>query len=352
MSVTVQEKKGRAPDRGKRPLAEGDERRRRGRLGDLGERYALILAWIALIAVFGVLVGDSFLSSRNITTMLGAQTTLVFLAMALLIPLTAGDFDMSGASVLTLSCVLVGVLNVQHGVPIGLAIAIALAAGVLVGLVNGFFVVVIGVDPFIATLGTGTLIVGIVYWVSKSTTIGGVSPWLSEWVIVKRLFGVPLEFYYGIILTLVVWYVFSYTTLGRRLLFVGRGRDVARLSGIRVGRVRWGSLVACSLIAALAGVVYTGTSGAADPISGQAYQLPAFAACFLGATCIVPGRYNPWGAFIAVYFLATGITGLSLMGVETWVQSVFYGGALVVGVSASQLVKKQQEKRTTLGARV
>jgi ribose transport system permease protein len=118
---------------------------------------------------------------------------------------------------------------------------------------------------------------------------------------------------------------------------VGRGRRVARLSGVRVSRVRFGAFVVAAAISAVAGVMYAGTSGGADPSSGATFLLPAFAAAFLGATSIVPGRFNPWGALIAVYFLVTGITGLQLHGAESYVQQLFYGGALVAGVALSRV---------------
>ena len=89
------------------------------------------------------------------------------------------------------------------------------------------------------------------------------------------------------------------------MLFVGRGRRVARLSGLAVGRLRFGALMAGSLVAAIAGVLYAGTSASADPNSGDSFMLPAFAAAFLGSTSIVPGRFNAWGSFAAVYFLVT-----------------------------------------------
>jgi ribose transport system permease protein len=145
-----------------------------------------------------------------------------------------------------------------------------------------------------------------------------------------------------VILCIIIWYVFEYTPLGRRLLFVGRGRSVSRLSGIRVGRLRWGALVASGTLAAVAGVVYAGTTGAADPSSGLQFLLPAFAAAFLGATAIQPGRFNPWGSIIAVYFLVTGITGLQLIGVKSYVQQLFYGGALVLAVALSQLARRRE----------
>jgi ribose transport system permease protein len=339
-----------APGEALPPVAnEPQQQKKRGfKIGDYAERYALIIAWIIVVVVFSILAPASYFKVQNFTTMFGTQTTLVILAFALLIPLTAGDYDLSVAATLTMSGMIVAVLNAQHGVPIGLAILIALSFGALAGLVNGFFVMVFGIDPFIVTLGIGTVITGLVLWISSSQTISGVSPWLSNWVVVHRLFGISLEFYYGLILCAVLFYVFDFMAIGRRILFVGRGTNVARLSGIRVGRVRWGCFVAAGVIAAAGGVLYTGTSGAADPVSGNTFLLPAFAAAFLGSTTITPGRFNPWGTFIAVYFLVAGITGLAIMGVQTWVQSVFYGGALVIAVSASQVVKKRREKAARL----
>jgi ribose transport system permease protein len=96
------------------------------------------------------------------------------------------------------------------------------------------------------------------------------------------------------------------------------------------------------LISGIAGVLYAGTTGAADPSSGSQLLLPAFAAAFLGATTVMPGRFNPWGSLIAVYFLVTGITGLQLMGVESFVQQLFYGGALVLAVALSQIARRRQ----------
>jgi ribose transport system permease protein len=153
---------------------------------------------------------------------------------------------------------------------------------------------------------------------------------------------VPLAFYYGIAVALALWWVLELTVTGRRLLFVGRGREVARLNGIRVERMRLGAFVTAGVMAALAGVLLAGTTGSADPISGLTNLLPAFAAAFLGATAIHPGRFNPVGTVIAVYFLITGITGLTMLGAPAYVQSLFYGGALVVAVSLSQLVRNRQ----------
>ena len=306
------------------------------------ERFGLIVAWIAVIALFGYLSPGSYLSWVNFSSMFSSQAVLVVLTLGLLIPLTAGDFDLSIASTMVLSTMSIAILNLLHGAPIGIAILIAIAMGAAIGLVNALFVLYFRIHSLIVTLGIGTFINGVVLWMSDSQTIGGVSNTLVDWVIVKRIFGISLSFYYAVALCFALWYFLEYTTPGRRLLFVGRGREVARLSGIAVDRVRTLSFVASGVIAAFAGILYAGTTGSADPLSGLTYLLPCFAAAFLGATSIVPGRFNPWGSFVSVYFLVSGITGLTILGVDTFVQNLFYGGGLVVAVALSQLVRKRQ----------
>jgi len=315
--------------------------RSRSLAADLLERYALLLVWGVVIVVFGILRPDTFMTTSNFSTIFGSQAILVVLTLALLPPLTAGDYDLSVAATLTLSSMTLAILNVNHGWSIAAAIAAALAVGLVIGIINGALVVLLGIDSLIVTLGTSTFIAGVVLWVSNSQTISGVSQSLIDVVVVNRFLGVPLAFYYGIAVGLIMFYVFEYMPIGRRLLFVGRGRSVARLSGIRVVRLRWGAFVASGIISAFAGVLYAGTLGSADPTSGLSFLLPAFAAAFLGATTIMPGRFNPLGSIAAVYFLVTGITGLQLLGVQTFVQQLFYGGALVLAVALSQLARRR-----------
>ena len=306
---------------------------------DLVQRVALPVAWLLLIVGFGIATPGVFLTAATFQTMLGSQAVLLVLTLALIVPLTAGDYDLSVAGVLTLSAMMVAILNVQHGWPIWAAIVAALVMGLVVGLINGLIMVFFGIESLIVTLGMGTLLTGITLWASDSATISGISQTLVDYVIVKRFAGISLAFFYAIALCALLWWVLEYTSVGRRLLFVGRGRSVSKLSGVRVGRVRVGALMGSAALAALAGVLYAGTSGGADPSSGSTLLLPAFAAAFLGATSIMPGRFNPWGTAIAVYFLVTGITGLQLMGVQSYVQQLFYGGALLVAVALSQLAR-------------
>jgi ribose transport system permease protein len=320
------------------------QKRSRSLPADLLERYALLGVWVVVVIVFGILRPDTFLTTSNFSTIFGSQAILVVLTLALLPPLTAGDYDLSVAATMTLACMTLAIVNVNHGWSIGAAIAAALAVGLLVGAINGAIVVLLEIDSLIATLGTSTFISGVILWISNSQTVSGVSETLIDYVVVKRFLSIPLAFYYGIALGLIMFYVFEYMPVGRRLLFVGRGRSVSRLSGIHVLRLRWGAFIVSGVISAFAGVLYAGTLGSADPTSGLSFLLPAFAAAFLGATTIMPGRFNPIGSIAAVYFLVTGITGLQLLGVQTFVQQLFYGGALVLAVALSQLARRRDAR--------
>jgi ribose transport system permease protein len=316
-------------------------RRSTGRL----EAMALPLAWVAVIVVFSIIETETFFTTANLASILASQAVLVVVTLGLIVPLIAGDFDLSVGSVVGTSALTIAILNVQQGWNIWLAILAALAVGVVVGLINGALTVLVGIDSLIVTLGMSTLLAGVALWASGANTITGVDQTLIDVVISYRLLGIPLEFYYAMIFALVLWYVFAFTPLGQRLLVVGRNREVARLSGIRVSTLRIGALVTSAFIAALGGVLIVGTSGSAGPTTGLDLLLPAFAAAFLGSTTIKPGRFNPWGTVIAVYFLVTGITGLQLLGLASFVQNIFYGGALILAVTFSQLIRRRRMKR-------
>jgi ribose transport system permease protein len=309
---------------------------------DWFERYGLLIAWALLILILGIFRPDQMFSWNSYTAMLGSNAMIVVLTLGLIIPLTTGDFDLSVASTMAFASMFIAVMNVRQGWGIEGTILMALLIGAMIGAINAFFILWFGIHSLIVTLGTGYFINGVILWMSGSNIISGVDMGLVKAVIMTRFLGVPLSFWYAAILTVIIWYVFQHTALGRRLLFVGRGREVARLSGVNVTRVRAGALIASGMIAALAGVLYTGMRGSADPSSALAFLLPAFAAAFLGSTTLYPGRFNAPGAIVSVYFLSTGIMGLNFLGASSFVQNLFYGGGLVLAVSISQLLRKRR----------
>jgi len=261
-----------------------------GNLSRQVEKYGLIGAFIILLLVFNAVAPGRFLTWSNVSAVLGSQAVLVVLTLSLVITLGTDIYDLSAASVLVFCNMLIAVLNVNLGVPIGWALLAALGVGIVVGWVNSFFIIKIGLNSLIVTLGVGTILNGITLWISDSQTISGVSDQLVNLVAVYRLFGIPLEFYYGLITCIALWYVMDFTAIGRRLLFVGRSPSVARLTGIKVEKVQRNALISAGILNAFAGILYSGTTGAADPGSGLTYLLPGMAAAFFGSTSIAPGR--------------------------------------------------------------
>ncbi|NPT44839.1 ABC transporter permease [Paraburkholderia sp. 1N] len=311
--------------------------------GEVASRYGLLIAWAFLILAFSIASPEIFLSKANFANIFGSQAILVVMTMGMIVPLIVGEFDLSMTGLMSCCLMLIGVLNVQYGWPIGWVIPLVVLLGLTVGVINAFIAVRIGVDSLVVTLGMGTLLTGVSYGISGLSIIG-ISPLLTDFAR-TRVFGVQMAFFYGLLLTLVWWYIQRFTPLGRNMLFAGANREVARLSGINVDRLRAGSLVVSSLIGAVAAVILAGVLGSADPNAANGYLLPPFAAAFLGATAITPGRFNPWGAFIAVYFLITGIVGLQILGLSGWIEQVFYGGALVLAVTLSRLAANRLKKR-------
>jgi ribose transport system permease protein len=304
-------------------------------------RYMVVLVLAALIVLFSVLLPETFPTFSNLRTITGTQTVLIILTLGLTFPLAVGEFDLSFGAVLGFSSSLLAVMTVNHEWALGPAVALVFLAGATIGVINGFFVVALGVSSLITTLGTGTVIGGLTLAVSEQQVISG-APDVLVSVTTDELFGLPYPVYYGVLLAFAVWYLYEHTPIGRYIHFTGEGREVARLSGLRVDRIRFGAFMVVALMSTLAGVIELGTLGSADPNIGATFLLPAFAAAFLGATTIKPGRFNAWGTMVAVYVLVVGVTGLQLLGGAGWLEQVFNGTALVVAVTFAQLVRRRR----------
>lgn len=311
-----------------------------GRLRDGASKFFLVIIWVGLATVFAVLRPDTFLTTATFQSIFGSQSVLLVLALALLVTLIVGEFDLSVAGTLGVVAAIVVKLNGVEGTSLVLALVVGLIAAALIGLLNGVLVVKVGVDAIVVTLGMGTLLLGVSLWLTELQTIGGVSAGLLS-AMNDKLFGLPLTFWYGLALTILVWYILRHTPLGRRLIFVGHNLEAARLTGLPVDRLRIGAFVAGALLAGIAGILIAGTLGAFQANTAPPFLLPAFAAVFLGSTVATPGRLNPWGTFIAIYFLITGVTGLQLLGLSGWIEDFFYGAALVVAVTLSTIVHRR-----------
>jgi ribose transport system permease protein len=302
-------------------------------------KSAIIIAWLLEIVVFGLLEPSSFLTGSSFKQLASSQASLVILCLAVVPTLAVGEIDLSVASVMALSATTFGQLNGVDHWGFWPAVVVALLAAVLTGVISGATTVYLRVRGIIVTLGMGTFVGGMSLLISHSLTVGGISPGLGD-VVTHPLVGISAAFFMALFVAVCLWYLLRHTPTGRSMLFLGFNREVARLSGINEGRLRFGSFVLGSLIAGVAGIVAIGIAGGADPTSFQPLLLPAFAATFLGQLTFTPGRVNPLGNVVALYFLATGIFGIELLGVGTWINDAFYGGALVVIVALSGVVEK------------
>jgi ribose transport system permease protein len=305
------------------------------------EAALLPLAFAAVIIGFGIARPDTFFQWSNFTTIFGLNSVQLILVMALLVPLTNGDLDLSVAEISGLTSILVGWLNVNHGWAIVPAILVGVGVGAACGMLNGWIIVKFDVNPFIITLATGSVFDGIAFWLPNQQTIPGISTGLTQWTVLHHLFSIPLDFWYGIVIMLIMFYVLTFTAFGQRSLFVGQSREVARLSGFKVGSIRFWGFVIAGLIAGISGVVNDGVLSSATPGPGN-LLLSVYAAAFLGLTTIQPGRFNAIGAAISVFFLATAVNGMNLLGAQTYVQSLFYGVFLVLAVVISRVINRRR----------
>ncbi|MFF3488574.1 ABC transporter permease [Streptomyces sp. NPDC002701] len=317
--------------------------RRSGGSAHFASRFAVVGVWIGLAVLFAVLRPDTFLTSGSLKVIFGSQnqSALVFLTAALLCTIVVGEFvDMSIASNFGLSAILLTILHVNHGWSVGAAVLASIVLSTVVGAVNGWLVVKVGVNTIVVTLGMGTFLLGIALWVSDLMPVGGLPTDFKD-IALLPVAGLPISFFYGLALMLGFAYVLHFTPLGRNMRFVGESREVSRLAGVRVTRLRIGAFTAGGLIAGVGGVLSAAATGGFDPNVSQSYLLPIFAATFLGTAILQPGRFNPIGTLIAVFFLGTGVLGLQLLGATSWVTSVFYGGVLVVAVTISTVLRSR-----------
>jgi ribose transport system permease protein len=306
------------------------------------EASMLPFAFVVVIAFFGILRPDTFFQWSNFTSIFGLNSVQLVLVMALLIPLTNGDLDLSVAELSGLTSVLVGWLNVNHGWGIVPAILVGLAVGVICGCITGWIIVRFDVNPFIITLAMGSIFDGIAFWLPNQQTVPGISPKLTDWTQLHHILGIPLDFWYGIVIMLIMFYVLTFTPFGQRSLFVGQSREVARLSGFKVSSTRFWGFVVAGLIAAISGVINDGVLGSATPQNQGPLLLSVYAAAFLGLTTIQPGRFNAIGSAVSVFFLAVAVNGMNLLGAQTYVQSLFYGVILVIAVVVSRVINQRR----------
>jgi ribose transport system permease protein len=306
------------------------------------EQFGLLGVLAATILLFSIWAPDTFPTLDNLRSILAGQSVLAVLAIAALIPLVVGQFDLSIAAVLGLSSLAGAAFMSDASVPLAVAILGAVAVGGLIGLVNGVLVARVGVNSIITTLGTASVISGLALWYSKGTSIStGISADLIDFGS-RQVLGIPMIFLAVVVVAVLVGYLLRLTPFGRKLFATGTNERAAVLVGLPVKRLTVLAFVLAGLVAGLGGVLQIASTGSADPSFGPNLLLPALTAVFLGATTIRPGEYNVLGTLVAIAFLACSLSGLALVGAPAWVEPVYNGTALIVAVALSTVMRRRR----------
>lgn len=310
-------------------------------------RFGMVGLLVLLITIFCILRPVSFANSANFRTILVESAVLTILALAVMIPLIANDFDLSVASVLGFASILAAGLPAKQGLSVPLTILVVIGVGLLVGAVHALLIVRADLPSVVVTLGSSTFLGGLVLWYTGGSVLYEGVPQSLKDLGSTSFLGLPLPVYYMVVVAAVLWFVLERRPWGRYLYAVGSSENAARLAGVNTARMRASALIACSALAALAGLILTARVGSGNPSISNAYFLPAFAAAFLSLAAFRLGFFNPLGVVLSVYLLAVGVNGLTLLGVPSWVEPVFNGTALVVAIGLARLSVGKSRKLVT-----
>jgi ribose transport system permease protein len=311
-------------------------------LGSLSYRnIGAVYVWLVLILIFTVWKPSLFPTGQTAKSVVNQYAITGLAALAVVMPLAAGVFDLSIGSTIGFAGVFAGWSMNTLGLPVGLAVALTLVAGLAIGTLNAIVVVRMNIDSFIGTLATGSIIGAATLWVSGDEIITGKVSGSFTKIASTDIAGVQLPVLYLLVAMLVLGFVLEQTVFGRRVYASGYGPEVSRLVGLRVGRIRTISLLFSGLVGSFAGVALASRIGSADPSVGPEYLIPAFSAAFVGASQFRHGRFNPWGTVVAVLMIGTGSVGLLLAGTPNWTPQVFQGAVLIAAVGITQLQRRR-----------
>ena len=304
-------------------------------------RYGTLASLAALLIVFSLARSDVFPTVDNLLNIMNQVSILGTMAFGLTVCLVMGLFDLSIAAMATLGGYVATFLLVQYPDTIGvpLAVLISLAVAAVIGVFNGLIVSYMGISAFIATLATGSIITGAMLGISNSKTIITGIP--DEFLIIGQgaLFGISNPIVIMLAIGVILWLLLEHTQLGRHLYAIGGSAEASRLSGIAIKRYAPIALAICAVCAALGGLMAASVLGAGRPQGvGDTYLLNAFAAVFIGASSLRPGRFHIIGTFIGVMLIGIINNGLSVMGVPTYWQYIVQGVLLIIALFSAGLL--------------
>ncbi len=301
-------------------------------------RYATIIGLVAMIVAFAVLSPRAFPTVNNFTNVLNQTSLAMIIASGLTLAVVVGELDLSIGFAASLHGILVTGLIVSDKLPIPLAILIVLAAGALIGLVNGLIVTKIRVNSVIATLGIGTILTGLAFaYTSGVPIVSGVPESFLQLSLGRWLSGIPNNIVVMVIIVGGLWVLVERTALGQEIQAVGGNPAAARLAGIDVDRIKILGFMISGTCAALTGILLASRLGSGTASAGDSYLLTAFAAVFLGSATLRDGEFHVVGTLIGALIIAFAFNGLNIFGAPTFSQYMLQGAILIVAVGLSSL---------------
>ncbi len=308
-----------------------------------GGRGGALVILLVLIGVFALL-SDHFLTVDNGVNILRQYSVPAILAVGQTLVIVSAGIDLSVASTAALSGCVMGVAFAQWGWPEPVALLLGLAAGFAVGAFNGFVITRLRVPDFIATLGAFTGVRGIALLVTAGLPVpdytrsveGRTIPSSVSTLGADSVFGIPLIAIVAAVCAVVGWFILSRTKLGRSAYAIGGNREAARVSGIRVGRVKLWIYIVSGLMAAIGGFMLTGRQDSANALMGEGMELQSIAAVVVGGTNLFGGDGTIGGTMIGVLIIGVLSNGLNIVGVADFWQRVVSGFIIVAVVAIDQ----------------
>lgn len=306
--------------------------------GESGTLIALLILWIALIAI-STLNNSQFFSKTTFNAVVFNMCILGILAIGqAIVVLSGGILDLS----LSVPLILSGILSViffDRGWSTAPLILASIFLSGVVGLINAIFIVALKINPLIVTLGTGFAGGGLLLILFDRALVNPES-WIGKFG-TSYTFGVPSAWWPMIIFTIAVHVFIKYSRPGRRLVAVGGNPVAAKVSGISLNRYRAMTFVFASIIAGTAGIVFAAFTPEIRPSAGTLFTLPMIAAVVLAGFSLSGGAGNFMSLFISVGFLSTVPTALVFFGLESIWEPFFQGLILIVAVSLDAMRTKK-----------
>jgi ribose transport system permease protein len=298
---------------------------------DFIQRYSTLGVLILMFIGFSLFV-DRFLTPFNLTNILQQIAILTIVGSGLTIGFAAKEIDLSVGFTVGLSGILVPLL-LTSGFSIAVALLAGLAAGVLVGLVNGFLITKVGIPSLIATLAMGSILFGINFLMTGGRAIYGGLPDAYLALGQGRIFGIPNLAFFMVIAVAIAWFVMERTVFGRYVYAVGGNQKAAELSGVRINFYRMAALVLVSVFAVVAGALLASRLGSGQPNVGERYLLDGLATVFIGMTMFRPGTATVLGTLCGALFIGVINNGLNLIGMDTYIQNIVKGVIILIAVA-------------------